>query len=212
MSVGGIVVAVFVMLFCPHNVWGQIYSVRSSPQTIDLDISEIDYAPRMYFYAGPILSFQSLHEGDDGTASDLAYGLSAGAHVYVTQRLSIGAEGQYFSHSHLNIPFMDSMKQSAFYALARYNLAPDVHPSLWFETGIGQMETSFKLELYQGRKSKLCSAVFFAGIGTMLDFGRGWRTGLSLRMLYIQRTDFDFLFHYASHLGAQSTLFLSKSF
>lgn len=198
----------------PAAASGQIYSVRPAAVSIQgLDWQEAALSfPHMQFYAGPVASLQILQDADGVTVTDGLYGGAAGVRVYLTRSLSVGAEAQYLPQGRVKIPFMGYLRQRAVYAVARWNLTPDTLPSLRLELGAGRMETVFKLELSPGRVEKLSSPAFFAGGGASFWLGKGVELDLSLRALYMQKTDFDFLLHYASRLGMQGSLFLSLRF
>lgn len=200
----------------PGALYGQIYSVRHGSGAASVINSDgARYAlssPHAEIYAGPVASLQPLQDADGFTVSDCLYGGAAGVRVYLSRSFSIGAEGQYLPKGRVKIPFMGYLRQRALYAVARWNLTPDTLPAIRLELGAGRMQTTFKLELYGGREEKLSSPAFFVGAGTALWLGRGWRLDLSLRVLYMQKTEFDFLLHYASRAGLQGAVFLAKGF
>lgn len=198
----------------PVALYGQIYSAR--PYSVH-NARYHTFAPfpkvnRAEIYAGPVVSLQPLEDGQNYTVSHLFVGTAAGIRVRVFSSLFLGAEGQYLPQTRPDIPFVSSVRQKAFYFTARWNLTPDTLPPLLLEAGEGQIDTSFKMNLYSGPKERLSGRVFFVGAGSAFALGKGWYAAPSLRWIYMQKTDFDFLLRYASRGGWQTAVFLRKDF
>lgn len=203
--------ACFFVLYA-QGAFAQIYSVHSPSSGISSsERKETSVYPRWEIYAGPVLSLQPLKDDRGDQVSSAFYGLAGGLRLRVLPRLAMGLEGQYLPQTASHIPFTDSISQRALYVSARWDLTPDTSPGLWLEGGAGRLRTEWKLELAFAEQ-RLTSSVFFIGAGTGGSLGRGWRGGLSVRLLYMSQTDFDFLFHYASSTGLQGLLFIAKMF
>lgn len=140
------------------------------------------------------------------------YGAEGGTRFYFTRALAAGFGGQYFFAPRKKVPFTSDLESQTVYLSLRAYPLPDTLPFLWLEGGAGYMQTSFRLELFTGSKSKLAGAVFFFGTGDCFELGRGWTLDISFRLMYMQKTDFDFLYHYSSRNAYQTAVFLSKRF
>ena len=167
---------------------------------------------RWEIFAGPVVSLQPLADAQYYTVTDWTYGLEAGARFYFTPSLALSVGGQYFPSPRKKVPFTSSLHSQTFYTAFRLYPLQEMLPFLWVEGGLGYMQTAFKLELFSGRESKLSGGVFFAGAGDCFSLGRGWTLDFSFRLMYMQKTEFDFLYHYSSRTVRQAALFLSKRF
>ena len=168
--------------------------------------------PKWEVFAGPVLTVQPLADGQDMTVTDYAYGAEAGLRAYLLPALALSVGGQYFPSLGKKVPFTTRLKSQNVYAALRCYPLADTLPFIWLEAGGGYMQTSFRLELFAGQDSRLGGAFFFVGTGNSLSLGRGWTLDFSFRWVYMQKTDFDFLYHYVSHQARQAAFFVSKRF